>query len=447
MRIKSEPEFDYSEYSNRIGWSRHVACKTNNAARGMAAVSGRAIIAGVGMTAFGKHIDRSLKSLAGEAISEALEDAGLQKQDIQAAYMGNSGAGVIAGQVCIRGQTILRSMGIGKIPVVNVENACATAATAFQQAAFMVESGVHDVVLACGTEKLYCADKQKTFDVFSGAIDVEARDAIFAGFAEQKQRAGLRDDTAEAGASRSLFIDLYVGWALKLMNEYGVSREHLAQVSAKNSFHGSLNPKAQYREVLSPEEVLQAREVAWPLTLPMCSPIGDGAAAAVLISERKARELGIGQPVRVACHALFSGWDYSDDDPSVAEAAATEFYDRAGIGPEELDCIELHDASAASELLYYHYLGLCPPDGVAELLESGATRLGGRLPVNTSGGLMRKGHPIGASGLAQIVELVDQLRGRAGPRQVEGARVALAENGGGFIGRDAAALALTLLTR
>jgi acetyl-CoA acetyltransferase len=394
-------------------------------------MTSRAIVAGVGMTEFGKHLERSLKSLAGEAIGEALRDAGLEAGDIQAAWMGNSAAGVITGQVCVRGQAVLRPLGIGKIPVINVENACATAATAFQQAAVMVENGAFDIALACGFEKLYSEDKRKTFAVFSGAIDVEAVDEVMTGIAREKRKANLPDDTAEAGASRSLFVDLYVGWALKLMREYGVSQEHLAQVSSKNSYHGSLNPKAQYRDEISVEEVLQAREVAWPLTLPMCSPIGDGAAAALLVSEDKARELGIDNPVRVEAHALFSGWDYQDDEPGVAEVAAAEFYKQAGIGPEDLDLVELHDASAASELLYYHYLGLCPQDQVVDLIESGATRLGGRIPVNTSGGLMRKGHPIGATGVAQIVELVTQLRGRAG----------------GFIGRDAAALALTLLSR
>lgn len=410
-------------------------------------MTSRAVVAGVGMTAFGKHLDRSLKNLADEAIGDALHDANLQAKDLQAAYMGNSAAGIITGQVCIRGQTVLRPLGIGKIPVVNVENACATGATAFQQAAVMVENGVYDVVLACGYEKLYSEDKRKTFAVFAGAIDVDATDEVMAAIANEKKKANLPDDTAEAGASRSLFVDLYVGWALRLMRDYGVKREHLAQVSSKNSLHGSLNPKAQYRDELTVEDVLEAREVAWPLTLPMCSPIGDGAAAAVLVSEKKAREIGLANPVRVESHALYSGWDYGDDEPGEAEVAAAELYEKAGIGPEDLDCVELHDASAASELLYYHYLGLCPKEQVVELIESGDTRLGGRIPVNTSGGLMRKGHPIGATGIAQIVELVDQLRGRAGSRQVEGARVALAENGGGFIGRDAAALALTLLVR
>ncbi|MCC7412298.1 MAG: thiolase family protein [Gammaproteobacteria bacterium] len=407
----------------------------------------RAVVAGVGMTAFGKHLDRSLKSLAGEAIREALADAGLETGDLQAAYMGNAAAALITGQVCVPGQVVLRALGIGHIPVINVENACATAATAFQQAATMVAHGVHDVVLACGYEKLYHPDKKKTFEVFSGAIDVEDKEHVLAEVARAIEAAGGLSDIDNAGQNRSLFIDIYVTWALRLMSEQGITREHFAMVSAKNSVHGSLNPKAQYRDVISVQEVLAAREVAWPLTLPMCSPVGDGAAAAILVSERKARELGIAAPVRVDATILRSGWDYADGEIGMAEASARELYELAGIGPQDLDCVELHDASAPSELMYYEHLGLCGRGGITELIEQGHTRLGGRIPVNTSGGLMRKGHPIGATGLAQIVELTDQLRGRAGPRQVAGARVALAENGGGFIGRDAAAIALTLLSR
>ncbi len=410
-------------------------------------MTARAVVAGVGMTAFGKHGDRSLKSLAGEAIGAALADAGIEARALQAAWMGNAAAAIITGQICVPGQVVLRPLGIGRIPVVNVENACATAATAFQQAATMVALGAHDVVLACGYEKLFHPDKARTFSVFSGAVDVEAMDEVLAGVARAIAAAGGTGDPASAGRDRSLFVDIYVTWALKLMRERGLTREHFAMVSAKNSLHGSLNPRAQYRDVLTVADVLAAREVAWPLTLPMCSPIGDGAAAAVLMSERKARELGVRDPVRVEATVLASGWDYEGDEPGIAQATATALYEQAGIGPDGLDCIELHDASAPSELMYYEYLGLCPPDGIADLIGSGATKLGGRLPVNTSGGLMRKGHPIGATGLAQIFELVEQLRGRAGPRQVEGARVALAENGGGYIGTDAAALALTLLAR
>ncbi len=195
-------------------------------------------------------------------------------------------------------------------------------------------------------------------------------------------------------------------------------------------------------------DVLGAREVVWPLTLPMCSPIGDGAAAVVIVSERKARELGLSQMVKVEAAGLSSGYDYSrGDEAEPPREGARAIYEASGLGPEELDCVELHDASAISEIMYYEYIGLCAAGEGGALVESGATSLGGRVPVNTSGGLMRKGHPVGATGASQIVELVWQLRGQAGGRQVEGAQIALAENGGGFIGQDVAALALTLLSK
>jgi acetyl-CoA acetyltransferase len=408
----------------------------------------KVVVAGAGMTRFGNHMDRGLKSLAGEAIVEALQDAGIEASRLEAAYMGNVAASVITGQVCVPGQVVLRALGIGKIPVVNVENACATAATAFEQACSMITLGRYDIVLACGYEKLYHEDKLRTFSAFTGAVDVEAMDAVLSGIRGHIESAGMKADLEGAGTKRSLFMDIYVAWAVQHMKRYGTTREQFAAVSAKNSLHGSLNPRAQYRQELTVEEVLAAREIAWPLTLPMCSPVGDGAAAVVLVSERKARELGLGKgAVRVASTVLASGWDYqSADEAPLAEMVACQAYDEAGLGPEDISCVELHDASAPSEILYYEHLGLCAKGEGGALVESGATRLGGRIPVNTSGGLLRKGHPIGATGIAQIVELTDQLRGRAGARQVAGARIGLAENGGGYIGSDAAALSVSILT-
>ena len=406
-----------------------------------------AYIAGVGMTTFGKHADRGMKSLAGEAIEAALQDAGIDKTGLEAAYMGNAAAGVITGQVCVPGQMVLRELGIGRIPVVNVENACASAATAFDLACTMITCGLYDVVLATGMEKLYHEDKLKTFSVFTGALDLENASGVM-----RDVRNAMREIGAElpegGGRNRSILMDISALIALRHMQQYGTTREQLAMVSAKNSFHGSLNPRAQYQDVVSVQEVLAAREVSYPLTLPMCSPIGDGAAAVVLVSERKARELGLRNPVKVESTVLISGWDYApDEEITVAEAAARQAYEDAGLGPDDLDCVELHDASAPSELVYYEYLGLCAKGEGGRLIEEGHTRLGGRIPVNTSGGLLRKGHPIGATGVAQIVELTDQLLGRAGKRQVEGVRVALAENGGGYIGSDAAALAVSILSR
>ena len=406
-----------------------------------------AVVAGVGMTRFGKHLDRTLKSLTGEVVHAALADAGLAPSDLQAAFMGNAAAGTIVGQVCVPGQVALRELGIGRIPVMNIENACASASTAFYQAATMITSGAYDVVIATGAEKLYHEDKLKSFSVFTGAVDVESYDDVVRSVCDRARTAGMELDTEGAGTSRSVFMDIYASMALEHMHRYGTTQAQFAAVSAKNSFHGSLNPRAQYQDEISIEQVLAARQVAYPLTLPMCSPIGDGAAAVVLVSERKAREMGLKDPVRVASSVLMSGWDYAPEDPSVVEVAAEQVFNDAGVGPEDLDCIELHDASAPSEIIYYENLGLCDKGDGGKLIEDGETRLGGRVPVNTSGGLLRKGHPIGATGVAQIVELTDQLRGNAGARQVEGARVALAENGGGYIGTDAAAMVISILTR
>jgi len=404
-------------------------------------------VIGVGMTRFGKHLDRTLKSLGAEAVRDALDDAGLEGSDIEAAWMGNAAASIITGQVCVPGQVVLRSLGVGKIPVVNVENACATASTAFQQACSMVTFGAYDVVLAAGVEKLYCEDRRKIAAVFEGAIDVDARADLFAYMQKTATAAGMEIDPGDIGKNRSLFMDIYAAMTRNYMRKSGATKRHFAMVSAKNSYHGSLNPRAQYRDVLSVEDVLSARVIAEPLTLPMCSPIGDGAAAAVIVSEKKLRELGIGDAVRVLSSAIMSGWDYEEGDPTVTEAVAAQAYEEAAIGPGDLACVELHDASSPAEMMYYEYLGLCEKGGALRLIEDGETRLGGRIPVNTSGGLVRKGHPIGATGLAQIFELTEQLRGRAGKRQVEGAKMGLAENGGGFIGEDAAAITMTVLAR
>ena len=405
-----------------------------------------AYIAGAAMTRFGKYLDRGLKSLGAEAINAALQDAGIDKSEIQAAWMGNGGASVVTGQVLIPGQCVLRGMGIGEIPVVNVENACATSATAFQQAASMVTAGGYDVVLVAGTEKLYSENKLATFSVFQGAVDTEDMDRVKQGIADNARQTGSDADIEGAGSKRSMFMDIYASMARSHMHKYGSTQRHFAMVSSKNAFHGSLNPKAQYQEEMSVDEVLAARPIVDPLTLPMCSPIGDGAAALVLVSEKKAREMGMDRKVRVLSSVLASGHD-NPDKPDAPVMAVNQVYDEAGLGADELSVVELHDASAPAELIYYELLGLCGAGEGMRLIEDGDTRLGGRIPVNTSGGLLRKGHPIGASGAGQIVELVTQLRGEADKRQVDGARVALAENGGGFIGTDVAAIVISMLQK
>jgi len=399
-----------------------------------------AIVAGVGMTRFTKHPDKGLKELGREAIEKAVADAGLELADLQAAYVGNCAAGLVTGQESVRGQVILHAMGVGKIPIINVENACASGSTALLQACVMVSTGIYDTVLALGVEKLTHPDKMKSFAAFAGAMDIDELNEMLADLAKQGSEEG-----GGAGQNRSMFMDVYAMAARAHMERYGTTKEQFAMVAAKNSFHGSMNPRAQFRDVMTVEQVLADRLIVEPLTRSMCSPIGDGAAAAVLVSERKARELGIDKPVRVVTSVMHSGWNRRDDEPDTVALCACEAYEEAGIGPMDLSIVELHDASAPAEIMNYEALGLCAKGEGGKLVESGATRIGGRIPVNTSGGLLRKGHPVGATGVAQIVELTEQLQGRAGDRQVAGARIGLAQNGGGKKGNDAAAMLVTIL--
>jgi acetyl-CoA acetyltransferase len=400
-----------------------------------------AVIAGVGMTPFGRHLETGLKALGADAVRAALLDAGLDAAALQAAYVGNAAAGLVTGQECIRGQVILRGMGIGRLPVVNVENACASASTALHLACAMVSAGAYDTVLALGVEKLYHEDKRRSFAAFSGAVDVELMSSILKALGQGR----VSGDGTGAGEKRSMFMDIYAAVARAHMERYGTTKRHFATVAAKNSEHGSLNPRAQFRERLTVEDVLAAPLIVEPLTRPMCSPIGDGAAAVVVVSPARARALGIARPVRVVASVLRSGWDHGPDEAGTVEVCAEEAYREAGIGPEDLGVIECHDASAPAELIAYESLGLCTKGEGKRLVEEGATRLGGRIPVNTSGGLLRKGHPVGATGIAQVVEIAEQLQGRAGARQVSGAKVGLAQNGGGAIGTDAAAMCVTVL--
>ena len=405
-----------------------------------------AYIAGVGMTNFGKHMDIKLKDLAGQAITEAIADSGLSNDDIEAAYMANGAGGVVQGQEMISGQVALRELDIGKIPVINLENACATSSTAFQQACTMVTAGIYDVVLVCGFEKLFHQDKRRTFAAFDGAVDTENSEGMLGALQALADKAGEEVDIENAGVTRSVFMDIYSLMAKAHMKEYGTTKEQIAGVSAKNSYHGSLNPRAQYQQEMSVEEVLAARKIIEPLTLPMCSPIGDGAAAIVVVSEKVAKTMNKHKPVKVLSSVIVSGFEQEEGDACVGEYAADLAYQAADITANDLSLIELHDASAPSELIAYEYLGICGKGEGGQLIEDGSTRLGGRIPVNVSGGLLRKGHPIGASGAAQIVEITEQLRGECGKRQVKDANIGLAHNGGGMIGSDAAATVVTILS-
>ena len=404
-------------------------------------------IVGAGMTNFGKFLDRSMKDIAGEAVKGALDSAGIDKSKLQVAVVGNATAGLITGQEMIRGQVALREMGIGGIPIINTENACASSSTAFHVAWMYVSSGMYDIALAVGMEKLYHEDKRRSFQAIGAAVDVEwvQQMAAQAKEAQEKSRADNPDVAEGAGEKRSMFMDFYAAFARSHMAKYGTTKEQFARVAVKNHFHGSLNPHAQYREVYSLEDVLASPPVAEPLTRLMCSPIGDGAAATVLMSAEMAKQFTT-KPVYVKASVLGSGFDRSPGDPDVTQTVSRKAYEMAGVSPQDLNVIECHDASAPAELVLYEELGLCAPGEGGKLIDSKATYFDGPIPVNPSGGLISKGHPIGATGVAQIYEVFTQLRGEAGDRQVKNPKVGLTENGGGMVKGDPAALAVHILT-
>jgi len=395
------------------------------------------------MTHFGKFPERGLKSLSSEAVHEALVDVGLEPHDVQLAVVGNAVAGLITGQECIRGQVVLRECGIGGVPIFNVENACASASSAFHLAWQQVAAGQVDVALALGVEKLTHPDKAMSFAAFGAAVDVELLAQVKEALRAPKANGETRPDHGGEGKS-SMFMDVYAAIVRAHMERYGTTREQMAKVAVKNHANGALNPRAQYREIVDLEDVLASREIAYPLTLLMCSPIGDGAAAAVLVSSEFARTRGIRGP-KVAASVVVSGNLPGSTDEMSETRAARRAYEVAGVGPDDIDVAEVHDATAPAEILAYEDLGFCARGEGGRLVDEGVTELGGRLPVNTSGGLSAKGHPVGATGLAQICEIAWQLRGECGERQVEGARVGLTQNGGGFLGNDAAAQAVHVL--
>ena len=403
-------------------------------------------IVGVGMTPFGKFLDKSVKQLTNDSVSEAIADAGAQMSDIEAAYFSNTGQGHLEGQLMIGGEIALRGMGFEGIPIVNTENACASASTAFYLAIQSVISGQSEVALAVGSEKMYNKDREKMFSIFDGAWDVSqpaANYAVLEKMAADFPRPGGEIDAGQ----RSLFMDVYAFLTRYHMQNFGTTQEQLAIVSSKNHYHSSLNPLSQFQNLMSVEEVMNSREVSWPLTLPMCAPISDGSAAAIICSKSALSRFDQKRATKVCASVLGSGSNRKPEEHEkhLCRIAAVKAYEQAGVGPEDMSLAEVHDATAFAEILQTENLGFCDFGEGGPLAESGATKLGGRIPVNVSGGLESKGHPIGATGLAQIYEMVVQLRGEAGDRQVENARFAIAENGGGFYGLEEAAAVITIL--
>ena len=394
-------------------------------------------IVGVGMTPFGRHFDKSVKQLTAWAVEDALKDGVCDRKWIEAAFFGNTGQGHFDGQHMIRGQVALLPLGISGIPIHNVEAACASASTAFHLGVNQLRAGVADVVLAVGAEKMYYRDKAKMFSIFDSAWDVETAEQNAATVIALGEHVVVPPGST-SDKPYSVFMDVYAGFGRQLMSRYGITQRQVAAVAAKNHGHSVHNERSQYRMAMTIDEVLAAPPITYPFTLPMCSPISDGAAAAILCTGEALAKYGFdrNRAIKVMASGMSTATARAPDD---FEAAASRLlsrkvYEEAGVGPEDIDVAELHDAASIGELTLSEHIGLCKPGESGLMAEAGETTLGGKLPINPSGGLESKGHPIGATGLGQIFELVQQLRGECGPRQVEGARIALQVNGGGVWG-------------
>jgi acetyl-CoA acetyltransferase len=374
-------------------------------------------VIGVGMIPFGKYPDKNIADLGWPAVKATIADADIDPKRIQAVYSGTARGGAMVGQ------RIMGRIGLAGIPIVNVENACSSSSGALAQAVIAVGAGIYDVALVIGVEKL---------TKFGGGT------------------LPLDEDDWEVRLGLSMPA-LYAMRAQRYMHDYGVSAERIAAVSVKNRKNGARNPDAQMRKEVTVAEVLASRMIADPFTLLQCCPTGDGAAAILLASDKIARQFR-SDPIQIRASHLTSGRfmaGFRDmTSPEITVRGAKDTFEEAGLGPEDIDVAEVHDAFSIAELLYYEAFGFCARGEGAGLLESGATQIGGRIPVNPSGGLIAKGHPVGATGAAQVVEIVRQLRGEAGARQVEGAKIGLSHaTGGGISGFDHGACSIHIFQR
>jgi acetyl-CoA acetyltransferase len=408
-------------------------------------------VVGAFSTCFGKRPHDTVKNLTSEAVLGAFGDAGIESPDfIESGWFGNCGMwaeaqGSIRGQVCL---TPLVRMGRfpERVPVINVEGGCATASFAFNGAYKDIVSRTTDISIAIGVEKAYFPDApERTTAIFNGGIDQYDREEWLDYYKAASRAIG---QPFNPGDGRTIFMDTYAMQACYHMKQFGTTVHQIAFACSKNHAVAVHNPRAQYRRSMTVDDVLADRPVSWPLTRAMCAPVGDGAAAAVLASEsalkrfpRHVRD----RAVRVAATALSGGKYRRLDEPGLSRLAAQKAYRQAGIGPADVDIAEVHDATSFCEIYQAEMLGFCREGAGGPFVESGATALGGMIPINTSGGLVSKGHPVGATGLSMIYELVEQLRGESGARQVKNAEWALAENGGGVIGFDEAACSVVIL--
>ncbi len=400
-------------------------------------------IVGVAMTRFGKRPADSVKALTAEAVTTALADAGAAVADIEAAWFSNTRQPMLEGQNTVRGQIALRPLGLTGIPVTNVENACASGSTALLSAIHWIRAGAGDIALVIGVDKMVWPERpEQVAAAFAGGTDIHDREGVVAYIRSM----GGEDP----GPGRSLFMDLYAAQARAHMARHGTSQEDFARVASKNHTAGALNALAQYRTPMTFDQVMADKPVVYPFTRAMCAPVSDGAAAMVVCSVRGLASLGgAKRSVRVRGCALVSAGDRAADDFTrhIGRRAATKAWEQAGLGPDACDVVEVHDATSYAEVQQIENLGLAEPGSVGARLRIGDFALGGLTPINPSGGLVARGHPVGATGIAQLYELTTQLRGEAGPRQVEGARIAVAENGGGFLGVEEAATVVTVLER
>ncbi len=407
-------------------------------------------VVGVGMTKFGRLLESTVYDMVGEAVGLALKDAGCAKEDIGSAFYATATNGLFQGQTSIPGPIAMRRVGIEGIPVFSVENACASGSSAFNLATMALQSGSCDIALAVGAEKMNIPDKAKMFAAFDGGWDVAT--------VEQNKAAllAMGDGVVPPPGTMSdrpysVFMDVYAAFSRYHMKTYGTTQRQIAAVAAKNHLHSVHNPLAQFQKAFSIEDVLASPPIAYPLTTLMCSAISDGAAAVVLCNAAGLKRLNgaAGRAVKVLASVIQSGSNRRVDEPQkiVAHLAANRAYEQAGVPPGDVSVAEVHDASAMGEILNAESLMLVPFGQGGPAAERGDFTIGGKIPINPSGGLESKGHPIGATGLGQIHELVTQLRGEAGQRQVANARIAIQENGGGLHGIEEAVVAVNIFAK
>ncbi|MFZ2175389.1 MAG: thiolase family protein [Rhodococcus sp. (in: high G+C Gram-positive bacteria)] len=415
-----------------------------------------AYVVGISSLPFGQFPTRGFRELAAQAVDSLVGDIGQGPgvlADIESAHFGNCFLATY-GQHNVRGQMVLADLmadGVlpRRMPITNIDAACATGSYAVHGAAREVLCGHADAVLALAVEKVVVpGDRETMFAQFDGATDQLTYERFLDSYRDAATEIGR---TFEPAPGRSLFMDTYATQALTHMHRYGTTVEQIAASAAKNHNFGAQNPTAQYQFPMSVQEVLADRAVSEPLTRAMCSPVSDGAAAALIVSDSWLD----GQDPRVRERAIrirgfaASGGTYRRGifEPTLSQDAARKAYALAGIGPQDIDVAEVHDATSFGEILQAEMLGLCEIGQGGAFVADGATGLDGPIPINTSGGLVSKGHPVAATGLSMLNELVVQLRGEAGPRQVQDARIAVAENGGGVMGLEEAACAVTVLDR